>query len=409
MSKKKLSLDDIFNDDEFGILDSKPKNSNVKSEDERLIESFQEINAFFEKNKREPEATNVTEFKLLSRLKALRKDAKKTEVLKSYDTHNLLNTKEEVKSVSDILNDDDLGILDIEETDSIFKLKNVPSSTERNATDFVAQRKAIGNKEFKAYELMFKEVHKELRKGKRTLKTFTSSEKNLKKGAYYVLDGVLLFLEEVNVELQEVKLETGNRVRKDGRTRIIFENGTKSNMLFRSLGKQLLDSGKIVTHSYETDESTLFNNANAVNEDDLESGWIYILKSKSANPEIASLKDLYKIGFSTVPVEERIKNASKEPTYLMSDVAIVDGYKCYNMNTQKFEHLLHRFFAEVCLNIDVFDDKGRRITPREWFVVPLPIIDKVIQLILSGDIINYKYDSTNEVLLKKPIDSKIKD
>ncbi|CAM4349619.1 GIY-YIG nuclease family protein [Zobellia roscoffensis] len=401
MSKKKLSLDDIFNDDEFGILDSKPKNSNVKSEDERLIESFEEINAFFEKNDREPEATNVTEFKLLSRLKALRKDAKKVEILKPYDTHNLLNTKEEVKSVADILNDDDLGILDTEETASIFKLKNVPSSTERNSTDFVAQRKPMSNKEFKDYEPMFKEVHKELREGKRSLKTFTSSEKNLKKGAYYILDGVLLYLEEVDVELQEVELETGNRVRKDGRTRIIFENGTKSNMLFRSLGKQLLDSGKIVTHSYETDESTLFNNTNAVNEEDLESGWVYILKTKSTNPEIASLKNLYKIGFSTVPVEERIKNAHKEPTYLMADVAIVDGYKCYNMNTQKFEHLLHRFFAQVCLNVDVFDEKGRRITPREWFVVPLPIIQKAIQYIISGDIVNWEYDSQLESLKEK--------
>ena len=109
MSKKK-SLEDIFNDDEFGILDSKPKSSNIKSEDERLIESFQEINSFFEKNNREPEGNNVSEFKLLSRLKALRNDANKIEILKPHDRYNLLNTKEEVKSVTDILNDDDLGL-----------------------------------------------------------------------------------------------------------------------------------------------------------------------------------------------------------------------------------------------------------------------------------------------------------
>src|SRR5690606_22226517 len=149
---KKKTLEDIFNDDEFGILDSKAKESNVKTEDERLIESFQEINTFFEKNNREPEATNVTEFKLLSRLKALRKDSKKVEILKSYDTHNLLNTKEEIKSVADILNDDDLGILDTEETLSIFKLTNVPSSTERAESDFTARRKAMKDSEFMPYE-----------------------------------------------------------------------------------------------------------------------------------------------------------------------------------------------------------------------------------------------------------------
>lgn len=400
MSKKK-TLEDIFNDDEFGILDSKPKNSNVKSEDERLIESFQEINAFFEKNDREPEATNVSEFKLLSRLKALRNDSNKIEVLKPYDTHNLLNTKEEVKSVADILKDDDLGILDTEETLSIFKLKNVPSSTERAETDFVAQRKAMKEKEFLPYEAMFKEIHRKLRERKISLKRFRNPEKNLIEGNYYVLDGVLLYLEETNIATDNVTLPSGNRLRKDGRTRIIFENGTVSNMLFRSLGKQLLNNGHLVTKTETETSKELFDNVNSVNKEDLDTGWIYVLKSKSTNQKITSINNLYKIGYSTVPVPERIKNASKEPTYLLADVDIVASYKTYNLEAQKFEHLIHRFFAEVCLNIDINDDKGRRITPREWFVVPLTIIDKVIQLILSGDIVNYKYDSTNEVLLIK--------
>ena len=255
----------------------------------------------------------------------------------------------------------------------------------------------MSNKDFAPYETQFKKVHKELREGNRKLKEFKDVEQNLLKGNYYILDGVLLYLEDDGLD----KRKLGDTERIDGRTTIVFENGTKSNMYYRSLSKSLYNNGSIVSDTDTDAEDELFKNANILNEEDLESGWIYILKSKSTNPKITSLKNLYKIGFSTVPVEERIKNASKEPTYLMSDVAIVDGYKCYNMNTQKFEHLLHRFFAEVCLNIDVFDDKGRRITPREWFVVPLPIIDKVIQLIISGDIINYKYDSTNEVLLKK--------
>src|SRR5690606_23302755 len=186
--------------------------------------------------------------------------------------------------------------------------------------------------------------------------------------------------------------------------RIIFENGTMSNMLYRSLDKALLhkeNDGKIVSHTEGEIEKELFDSVNSVNEDDLETGWIYILKSKSTNSEIASLKDLYKIGYSTAPVKERIKNAVKEPTYLMADVEIVSSYKCYNVNAQKFENLIHRFFAEACLNIDVFDDKGRRITPREWFVVPLGIIEKVISLILSGEIVGYRYDSVNQLLIKE--------
>lgn len=398
---KKITLEDIFNDDEFGILDSKPKNSNVKTEDERLIESFQEINAFFEKNNREPEATNVTEFKLLARLKALRQDSKKIEILRPYDSYNLLDTKEEIKTVEDILTDDDLGILDTEETLSIFKLKNVPSTTERSDPDFVAQRKAMKDEEFLPYESMFKEVHRKLRERKISLKKFRNAEKNLKKGNYYVLDGVLLYLEETNIETDTVNLPSGDRIRKDGRTRIIFENGTMSNMLFRSLGKQLLDNGHLVTKTeYETSKQ-LIDNTYAVNEEDLETGWIYILKSKSTDNKIASIEDLYKIGYSTVPVPARIKNASNEPTYLMAGVDIVASYKTYNLNAQKFEHLIHRFFAEVCLNIDINDENGRRITPREWFVVPLPIIDRVIQLILSGEIVNYKYDRSLGTIIEK--------
>ena len=396
MSKKK-TLKDIFNDDEFGILDSKPKNSNVKTEDERLIESFQDINAFFVKNNREPEATNVTEFKLLSRLKALRKDAKKVEILKPYDSHNLLNTKEEVKSVEDILNDDDLGILDTDETLSIFKLKNVKSASERAETDFTARRKAMSNKDFAPYETQFKKVHKELREGKRKLKEFKDVEKNLEEGKYYVLDGVLLFLEKDGSEDRQI----GDRTRKDGRTVTIFENGTLSNMFYRSLAKALYNNGSIVSDTDKNIENELFKNANVINEDDLESGWIYILKSKSSNPKIAEIENLFKIGYSTVPVSERIKKAPKEPTYLMADVEIVASYKTYNLNAQKFEHLIHRFFAEVCLNVDINNERGRRITPREWFVVPLPIIDETISFILSGEITNYRYNEKLMVLQKK--------
>ena len=394
MSKKK-TLKDIFNDDEFGILDSKPKNSNVKTEDERLIESFQDINAFFEKNNREPEATNVTEFKLLSRLKALRKDTKKVEILKPYDSHNLLNTKEEVKSVEDILNDDELGILDTDETLSIFKLKNVKSSTERADSDFTARRKAMSNKDFAPYETQFKKVHKELREGNRKLKEFKDVEKNLEEGKYYVLDGVLLFLEKDGSEDRQI----GDRTRKDGRTITVFENGTVSNMFYRSLAKALYNNGSIVSDTDKNAEDELFKNASIITDEDHVTGWIYVLQSKSKNKEIASIKDLYKIGYSTVPVSERIKNASKEATYLMADVRIVNAYRIYNVITQDFESLIHRFFAEVCLNVDIKDEKGRRITPREWFVVPFQIIEKVISLIETGDIVKYKYDRVNQSLI----------
>ena len=391
MSNKK-TLEDIFNDDEFGILESKAKVSNIKSEDERLIDSFQEINAFYEKNNREPKADVfvVSERGLGVALRELRKNNKKIEILKSYDTYNLLgNVTVEINSIDDILNDDEFGLLDTDETLEIFKLKNIPSSKDREETDFVARRKSIKEIDFFQYETAFKKVHQELREGKRKLHEFKDVEQNLEQGKYYLLDGLLLFLEKDGIEERQIK----DRIRKDGRTRIIFENGTESNMYYRSLAKALYNNGRIVSDTDSDTENELFKNANIVNETDLETGWIYILQSKSTNKNISEIKDLYKIGFSKTDVRDRIKNAPKEPTYLMAEVHLVSTYKCYNVNPHKFEQLLHRFFGDVCLNVDIHDDKGRRITPREWFVVPLPIIDKVIDLILSGEILEYKYDS----------------
>lgn len=400
MSKKKLTLDDIFNDDEFGILESKAKVSYVKSEDERLIDSFQEINAFYQKNNREPKADVfvVSERSLGVVLKELRKSNKKIEILKPYDTFNLLgNVSVEINTIDDILKDDEFGLLDTDDTLDIFKLKNVPSSKDREETDFVSRRKPIKDNEFAPYEIAFKKVHQELREGKRKLIEFKVVEQNLEQGNYYLLDGMLLFLEKDGIEERQIK----DRIRKDGRTKIIFENGTESDMYFRSLAKALYKNGRIVSETDSEAENELFKNANVVNESDLETGWIYILQSKSTNKNISEIKDLYKIGFSKTDVRDRIKNASKEPTYLMADVHLVSTYKCYNVNPHKFEQLLHRFFAEVCLDVDIHDDNGRRITPREWFVAPIGIIDKVIDLILNGEIVRYKYDLENKSILER--------
>lgn len=398
---KKKTLNDIFNDDELGILDTKAKVSNIKSENDRLIDSFLEINAFFEKNNREPKADVfvVNERSLGVRLKGFRNSPLTAEILKPYDSHNLLGEiSVEINSVDDILNDDDLGILDTDEALEIFKIKNIPTADERAETDFTARRKAMKDKDFAPYESKFKQIHKDLRDGKRKLSEFKDVEQNLEKGKYYILDGILLFLEEDGIEDRQIK----DRIRKDGRTTIIFENGTTSNMYYRSLAKSLYINGRIVSNTDSEAENELFKNANLVKEEDMETGWIYVLKSKSTNQAISEIKDLYKIGFSKVDVRQRIKNAIKEPTYLMAEVDIVSTYKCYNVNPHKFEQLLHRFFAEVCLNVDIHDNQGRRITPREWFVVPFAIIDKVIDLILDGSIVKYRYDHKAKAILEIP-------
>ena len=388
------SLEDIFNDDAFGLLDFKENKTIVKSDDDRLIDSFLEINDFFEKTGREPSDTSMSEYGLYARLKNLRAEEKYKKILKGFDKFNLLGEVQmEDISIDDILNDDTLGLLATESDNSIFNFNHTPKAEDRAPTDFMAQRKPMSEKEFEKYETMFRQVHKELKEGKRKLQTVSKVEQKISENRFYLMDGLLLFLETVDFGRDDDNLKETTISRKDGRTKIIFENGIISNMFYRSLTKQLYKNGKLITDTNEYSEDELFKNAGLVSEEDVKSGWIYILKSKSKNPEIAALKNLYKIGFSTSSVQKRIMNAKKEATYLFADVEIIASYQCYNLNTQYFENLLHRFFGKSCLNIDVFDDKKQRSNPREWFVVPLPVINEVIELIISGGILNYRYNN----------------
>ena len=400
--KKKISLDDVFNDDDWGLLDSKAKVSSIKSEEDRLIDSFEEINAFFDKTGREPNASSMSEYGLLAKLKIFKQDEQKKKILKPFDRYNLLGEVEmEKSSIDDVLDDDNFGLLDTDKDLAIFKYTHIPKEEDRAEADFVAQRKPMKEKDFKLYEEMFQKVHLEIKEIKRKILPFRNIEKNLHVGNFYLIEGVMLYLESADLEQAQRELNSGNRIRIDGRTRTIFENGTYSNMLYRSLGKQIQNSGKLITNTYESIQDEFFVNESLVKEDDIQTGWIYVLKSKSTHPEISVIKNLYKIGFSSTSIDERIKNAKSEAAYLFADVIKVAGYTCYNRNADKLEQLLHRFFASACLNIDLFTEQGQRLTPREWFVVPFEVIDEAVQLILNGEIIKYKYDIEKEAIVEK--------
>ena len=402
MAKKKLTIDDIFNDDDFGLLDSKAKTSSVKTDEDRLIDSFEEINTFFDKNKREPSKSSMSEYGLMAKLKNFRENEAQKKILKPFDRHDLLGHVEmEKPTIDDILNDDDLGLFDADKDLDIFKFKHTPRPVEKAEADFVAQRMPIKEKEFEKYEAMFLKVHKEIKEGKRKILPFTNIEKNLHVGDFYLMDGLLLYLESANLKKEVWEQKSGNRVRTEGRTRTIFENGTYSNMLFRSLGKQIQKNGKLITNTYDKIEQDLFVNSGLVMEEDIKSGWIYTLQTKSTHPGLSSIKDLYKIGFSSTPVLERVKYAKYEATYLFSDIKNLKAWKVYNRNADKLENLLHRFFANACLDIDLFNEKGQRLNPREWFVVPIEVIEETIQLILNENIVNYEYDPlTKKIKLK---------
>ena len=397
MDKDKI-LKDIFADDPLGLLNVKPVNSPARNEDERLVASFQGINDFYEKNNKEPEqGGGIQEHQLFARLKSLRESPLKIEMLKSQDKFGLLNFEIKIiQSFDDIFNDDDLGILK-DDSEGLFDFKHIKKIDERASSDFVARRKPC--KDFDKYEKQFKDVQKDLKNGKRRLVTF--KEENLREGDFYVHNGILLYLEKIDEKKEVQEYKSGSRERKDGRTRVLFENGTESNMLFRSLYKALLANGKAISENVDEVNDSFLETFSNITEHDEEAGYIYILKSKSEKQEIKEIQNLFKIGFCKTNVEDRVRNAIQEPTYLMADVRIVMTYKCYNMNPQKFEQLIHNFFGNSCLNLDVFDKEGKRHTPREWFISPVGIIDQAIHLIISGDIVKYKYDSKNEEIIER--------
>ncbi len=395
-------LDFVSSNDEQGLLKVKAKTS-APTADEHLLAKFNEINEFVSANGREPEAdmANVPEYMLNQRLNAIRGNDEQCESLREADTHGLLPDTlvsavlepkpdykaepKEINSLDDIFSDDSLGLLD-EGSESIFEIRNVPKTIEM--PDKMARRKRC--EDFEQFEKLFKTCHEDLKSGEREQHKFTG-EQQIQQGQFFVLHGVMCYVADL-----------GERIKKNGkvnaRLHLIFENGTESDMLLRSLATELYkdETGRRILPKAE---DALDGMLGIQEDDDEATGYIYILQSLSTNPDINSIQNLYKIGYATTTVEKRIANAEKEPTYLMAPVHHVSSYKCFNMNAQKFENLLHTFFGRACLEIEIVDLDGKVCRPREWFIAPLKSIETAIQLLINREIVNYRYDETvNEIV-----------
>ena len=396
-------IEAILDEDPLGLLDIKPKASSVMSADARLVESFKEINAYMEERGHEPTASrDIKERRLYSRLKGLRESPEKAAALAEHDVFSLLDNvvipkPKEINTIDDVLEDDVLGLLNNDlpgegDPNDIFQLRNVPKTLDM--PDHIAKRKPC--KEFEQFEPLFKACHAGLVSGEKITKKF-ESELQISVGEMFILQGMLVYVANIG---EKEKKNFGNV---NARLYCVFENGTESHMLLRSLAAAFWkdEHSRQVIDAKQDKQDKLALETEQVSENDEPTGYIYVLRSLSEDPKIQKIDDLYKIGFSSQPTEQRIQNAEQEPTYLMAGVAVVFEFQTYNLNPQKLELLLHTFFAESCLNIDVFDNDGKRYTPREWFVAPLHVINVALELLINGQIVGYRYDSRLQEIIPK--------
>jgi hypothetical protein len=379
------SIEAILDSDFDGLLDAPEKPAKVTSAD-RLERAFLEVVEFRRTHGRVPSSTTreIAERKLGARLEGILASDDKIAALKPLDEFGLLDTPEAPASIDDLLGGDDFDLLGDES--GLLDVSDLPVRRQVHDSGEVARREKA--QDFEQFEPLFKQKHAELRAGASKLLPYPGLT-HIVEGAFFVLNGVMLFVAEVGET--EYKKSTV-RENKRERLRCIFENGTESSMYRQSLGIRLSDEDGQVVVLTEIPE---------ILTDDRVSGYIYVLRSLSDDPQITGIKDLHKIGFTRDSVEKRIKNAEKSPTYLMAPVDVVASYRTYNLKTSALENLLHRVFADVRLDLSQADRKGRDYDPSEWFVVPRDVIDQAIDLIISGDIIGFVYDANAQKLIHR--------
>lgn len=379
------SIEAILDSDFDGLLDTPEKPTKVTSAD-RLERAFLEVVEFRRAHGRVPSSTTreIAERKLGARLDGILADDAKIAALIELDEFGLLATPEAPTSIDDLLGDDDSDLLGDES--GLLDVSDLAVRRQVYEGGDVARREKA--QDFEQFEPLFKQKHAELRDGASKLMPYPGVTR-IVAGAFFVLNGVMLFVAEVG-ETEYKK--TTVRENKRERLRCVFENGTESSMYRQSLAIRLSDEdGQIIAPAEVPEILT----------DDEVSGYIYVLRSLSDDPQIAGIKDLHKIGFTRDSVEKRVKNAAKSPTYLMAPVEVVASYRTYNLRASALENLLHRVFAEVQLDLTQADRKGREYDPAEWFVVPRDVIDQAIDLILSGDIVGCVYDTKAHRLVER--------
>ena len=363
--------------------------------EERVIAGFEEIQRFVDQLGRAPqhgEDKDIFERIYAVRLDQIRAQELCRSIVLPIDHQGLLSGVELSLADSLVTMDDDELLAELEGVGAksgISELRHVRSTAEIQAAEEIANREKC--KDFDSFQPLFQKTKNELASGERQTRPF-GKEVSVEIGNFFILSGQLVFVAEVG---EEIKAPNGAN---DARLRVIYDNGTESNLLRRSLQRALYkdDAGRRVT---DPDAGPLFSDT--PEDDDIESGTIYVLRSLSEHPYIAQHRELmHKIGVTGGKVETRINNAENEATYLLAKVEVVASYKLFGINRTKLENLFHRLFSPAQLDLVIHDRFGNPVKPKEWFLVPLQVIDEAVKCVRDGSIVDFAYDTKTASLVR---------
>lgn len=376
---------------DLGIEPAKVKASTYTALEERLIEGFEDILRFVEAHGRVPqhgESRDIFERLYAVRLGRLRAMPQARQVLARMDNAGLLGESHAMSSsLSDELDDEallaELGTHATPAEGDITRLRHVASHVERRAAEEIANRIRCGD--FEKYEPLFDKVRRDLESNERRIVALDErSLDEIQQGTFFIIGGQMAYVAE---EKDEFRTDYNRR---DMRLRVIYENGTESDLLQRSL-QRALHRDRVARLISDPVAGPLFGDT--MGADDTESGTIYVLQSLSDHPFVAKHRDLvHKIGVTGGKVETRISAARDDPTYLLASVAIVATYKLAQINRAKLENIFHKIFAPAQLDLTIEDRFGKPVKPREWFLVPLQAIDDAVRRIRDGSITKFVYD-----------------
>lgn len=388
MAISKVFLDSIFSSDSLGLIDKVELPKKSVHEDFDVGDSKRkEIQDWMELHNREPDynSKDPTEKMLAARLKRIKADS--TPDPKKDD--DPLHSEALDKMIAAM--GDDKGIHDF--TGSILK-----RPWEKKQAEYTAKRTPV--RDFRRYEPMFQQVQAEIDSKQRLVVPFSAH--GMKEGRFYIAGGLLCYVDEL------FKKELNSFGRRDNRMHVVFANGTESYMLFATFQKIMsAENGRSVTEVIDKDlddfqlDGSTEKDRRKFSVPDIETGYIYILRTTSDEDLVKQYNGrLYKVGYTSKTVEERIRNAKNEPTYLCAPVVIEETWKCININGRKLEIFLHNFFEKAQVKIKVNANHQAQIAS-EWFNVPLDTLEQTVPLLINGDIRNWRYDHVSGKLVRR--------